>query len=122
MYKRQVLNNNNSNTPKGHFSDGLKLWEVGANDQIFAASDYLPLIVSFQNGSAVRIRDIGTAVDSVEDLRNAGYLNGKPSVLIIIFRQPGANIIDKMCIRDRYVTPIVPFYGTLAGACSPGRA
>jgi multidrug efflux pump len=91
---RTVLNNNNSNTPKGHFSDGLKLWEVGANDQIFAASDYLPLIVSFQNGSAVRIRDIGTAVDSVEDLRNAGYLNGKPSVLIIIFRQPGANIID----------------------------
>jgi multidrug efflux pump len=91
---RTILNNNNANTPKGHFSDGLKLWEVGANDQIFKAADYLPLIVSYHGGAAVRIRDVGTAVDSVEDLRNAGYLNGKPSILIIIFRQPGANIID----------------------------
>jgi multidrug efflux pump len=91
---RTALNNNNANTPKGHFSDGLKLWEVGANDQIFKASDYLPLIISYQHGTAVRVQDVGTAVDSVEDLRNAGYLNGKPSVLIIIFRQPDANIID----------------------------
>ncbi len=91
---RTALNNNNANTPKGHFSDGLKLWEVGANDQIFKASDYLPLIISYQHGTAVRVQDVGTAVDSVEDLRNAGYLNGRPSVLIIIFRQPDANIID----------------------------
>ncbi len=70
------------------------MWEVGANDQIFKASDYEPLVVAYRNGSAVRISDIGTAQDSVENLRNSGYANGKPSVLVIIFREPGANIID----------------------------
>ncbi|HXA64318.1 MAG TPA: multidrug efflux RND transporter permease subunit [Bryobacteraceae bacterium] len=91
---RNVLSGSNANTPKGHFSDGLRMWEVGANDQIFKASDYEPLVVAYRNGSAVRISDIGVAQDSVEDLRNSGYANGKPSVLVIIFRQPGANIID----------------------------
>ena len=91
---RTILAGANANTPKGHFSNGLNMVEVGANDQIFKAADYQPLIVAYHNGTAVRISDVGQAVDSVEDLRNAGYLNGKPSVLIIIFRQPGANIID----------------------------
>src|SRR5271155_4602388 len=91
---RTVLSGANSNTPKGHFSDGLRMWEVGANDQIFKASDYEPLVVAYRNGTAVRISDIGQAQDSVEDLRNSGYANGKPSVLVIIFRQPGANIIN----------------------------
>jgi len=67
---------------------------VGANDQMFKAVEYAPLIVGYNNGNAVRVSDVGQAVDSVEDLRNAGYANGKPSVLIIIFRQPNANIID----------------------------
>ena len=70
------------------------MWEVGANDQLFQAIDYQPLIVAYRNGSAVRISDVGRAVDGPEDLRNSGYSNGKPSVLLIIFRQPGANIID----------------------------
>src|SRR6266446_4718194 len=70
------------------------MWEVGANDQLFNAVDYEPLLVAYHNGTAVRISDLGQAVDSVEDIRNAGYANGKPSVLVIIFRQPGANIID----------------------------
>jgi len=91
---RTALANSNTNVPKGHFSDGQRMWEVGANDQIFKAIDYQPLIVAYHNGSAVRISDIGQAVDSVEDLRNSGYANGKPSVLLIIFRQPGANIIQ----------------------------
>jgi multidrug efflux pump len=91
---RTVLSGSNANTPKGHFSNGLRMWEVGANDQIFKASDYEPLLVAYRNGTAVRISDIGVAQDSVEDLRNSGYANGKPSVLVIIFRQPGANIID----------------------------
>src|ERR1700693_5917526 len=91
---RTALSGANANTPKGHFSDGLRMWEVGANDQIFEASDYEPLLVAYRNGTAVRISDIGVAQDSVEDLRNSGYANGKPSVLVIIFRQPGANIID----------------------------
>ena len=91
---RGVLSNANSNTPKGHFSDGRRIWEVGANDQIFHAVDYVPLIVTYRNKSAVRISDIGEGVDGPEELRAAGYSNGKPSVLIIIFRQPGVNIID----------------------------
>ena len=91
---RTQLANANANSPKGHFSDGVRMWEVGANDQIFRARDYAPLIISYHNGTAVRVSDLGQAVDAPEDLRNAGYANGKPSVLIIIFKQPGANIID----------------------------
>ena len=91
---RTALNSANANVPKGHFSDGLRMWEVGANDQIFKAINYMPLLVAYRNGSAVRIADVGTAVDSVEDLRNAGFFNGKESVLVIIFRQPGANILE----------------------------
>ena len=91
---RSVLATANANTPKGHFSNGKQLWEVGANDQIFKAADYQPLIVSYHKGLAVRVSDVGTAINSVEDMRNAGYLNGKPSVLVIVFRQPGANIIE----------------------------
>jgi multidrug efflux pump len=94
----------NANTPKGHFSDGLQMWEVGANDQLFNAVDYKPLFIAYHNGSAVRVSDVGTVVDSVEDLRNAGYANGKPSVLVIIFRQPGANIIETVD-RIRAVLP-----------------
>ena len=101
---RTVLSGANANTPKGHFSDGHRMWEVGANDQIFKASDYEPLVVAYRNGSAVRISDVGEAQDSVEDLRNSGYANGKPSVLVIIFRQPGANIIDTVD-RIRAVLP-----------------
>ncbi len=91
---RGVLSSANANTPKGHFSDGERTWEVGANDQIFKSYDYQPLIVTYKNGAAVRIADVGKAVDSVEDIRNSGYANGRPSVMVIIFRQPGANIID----------------------------
>jgi multidrug efflux pump len=91
---RTVLNGNNANAPKGHFSDGLKLWEVGANDQIFNAEDYRNLIIAYRNGTAVRVSDVGDAVESVEDLRNAGYFNGMASVSLMISRQPGANIID----------------------------
>jgi multidrug efflux pump len=90
---RGVLSSANANTPKGHFSDDYRTWEVGANDQIFKAIDYIPLIVAYHNGSAVRLSDVGRVVDSVEDIRAAGYSNGKPSVLVIIFRQPGANVI-----------------------------
>ena len=91
---RGVLAAANANNPKGHFSDGNHTWEVGANDQIFKAIDYAPLIVAYRNGAAVRVSDVGEALDSVEDLRNSGYANGLPSVQVVIFRQPGANIID----------------------------
>ncbi|HLK63498.1 MAG TPA: multidrug efflux RND transporter permease subunit [Bryobacteraceae bacterium] len=101
---RSVLSSANANTPKGHFSDGLRMYEVGANDQLFNAVDYKPLLVAYHNGMAVRVSDVGSVVDSTEDLRNAGYANGKPSVLVIIFRQPGANIIETVD-RIRAVLP-----------------
>jgi multidrug efflux pump len=91
---RTVLASANVNSPKGHFSYGDTTWEIDASDQIFKASEYGKLIVSYNSGAVTRISDVGEAVDSVEDLRNAGYANGKPSVLLIIFRQPDANIID----------------------------
>src|SRR5277367_3471985 len=65
---RTALGGANANTPKGHFSDGHRMWEVGANDQLFTANDYKPLVVAYNNGSAVHISDIGDAQDSVEDL------------------------------------------------------
>ena len=98
---RGVLSSANANTPKGHFSDGKRTWEVGANDQIFKAENYAPLVIAYRNGSAIRISDVGQTLDSVEDVRNAGYFNGAASVLVIIFRQPGANIIETVDkIRD----------------------
>ncbi len=91
---RTVLNSANANVPKGHFSDGHRMWEVGANDQLFKAAGYAPLIVAYHNGSAVHLEDVGNVTDSVEDIRNAGFFNGKPSVGVMINRQPGANIIE----------------------------
>ena len=91
---RSALSAANANNPKGHFSDGHRMYEVGANDQLFKAIDYQPLLIAYSGGRAVRVSDVGQAVDSVEDIRNSGYANGKPSVLVIVFRQPGANIID----------------------------
>ncbi len=91
---RSVLNSSNANVPKGHFSDGFHLWEVGANDQMFKAQDYRTLIVSYNKGAPVRLADVAEVNDAVEDLRNMGMANGQPSVNVAINRQPGANIID----------------------------
>jgi multidrug efflux pump len=90
---RGVLSSSNANIPKGMFSSNLRTYEIGVNDQIFKAAEYRPLIVAYRKGSPVRLSDLAEVDDSVEDLRNAGYSNGKPSVLVTIFRQPGANII-----------------------------
>src|SRR5213075_1045674 len=91
---RAVLAATNPNRPKGSLEDGDKHWQIYANDQAKKAVEYLPLIVAYRNGSAVKLTDLGDVVDSVQDLRNAGSANGKPSVLIIISRQPNANIIE----------------------------
>ncbi len=91
---RTALGGQNANTPKGQLSDGNRIYDVGANDQIFTAADYRPLVIAYKNGAPVRVSDVGEAIDSVEDIRNSGYSNGKPSILVIVYRQPGANIID----------------------------
>jgi multidrug efflux pump len=91
---RAVIAATNANRPKGALEDGDRHWQIYANDQATKAADYLPLIVAYRNGAAVKLTDLGEVVDSVQDLRNAGSSNGKPSVLIIISRQPNANIIE----------------------------
>jgi multidrug efflux pump len=90
---RTALSGANANVPKGHFADAQHTYTIQDNDQIFKAVDYAPLIVAYHNGAPVRVGDIAQVTDSVADIRNAGFANGKPSVLLIIFRQPGANII-----------------------------
>ncbi len=90
---RTAIAATNANTPKGQIVVNNQRWEIGANDQLLRAIDYSPLIIAYRDGAAVRIRDVGVAQDSVEDIRTAGYVNGKPAVMVIIFRQPGANII-----------------------------
>ncbi|WP_343588018.1 efflux RND transporter permease subunit, partial [Herbaspirillum sp.] len=84
----------NANRPKGILEDGARNWQIYANDQAKTAAEYAPLIVSYRNGTPVRVSDVAEVRDSVADVRNAGSANGKPSVLVIINRQPGANIID----------------------------
>ncbi len=101
---RSVLASANANRPKGAVEDGDRHWQVYANDQAKTAAEYLPLIVAYRNGNAVRLSDVAEVVDSVQDLRNAGMANGKPSVLVIINRQPNANIIETV---DR-VTALLP--------------
>jgi multidrug efflux pump len=91
---RSVLGRANANIPKGEVADRQLSYEVGATDQLLKADKYRPLIVTYHNGAAVRLSDIAEVDDSVEDLRNAGMVNADPAVLIIVFRQPGANIID----------------------------
>ena len=90
---RASLSGSNANLPKGHFANAAHTWTIQDNDQLFKAYQYKPLIIAYRNAAPVRVGDIADVVDSVADIRNAGYSNGKPSILIIIFRQPGANII-----------------------------
>ncbi len=89
-----VLAAANANRPKGNLTTGATSLQLRTTDQLLKAKQYIPLIVAYRGGSALRLSDLGEVVDSVEDLRNAGMSNGKPSVLIIVFRQPGANIIE----------------------------
>jgi multidrug efflux pump len=91
---RAALASANANSPKGTIDDGDRRFQVYTNDQSTKAADYIPLIVAYRNGAAVQLSDVANVQDSVEDLRNLGLSNGQPSVLVILFRQPGANIID----------------------------
>ncbi len=91
---QSVLSLQNSDLAKGQISDGKVSMDILANDQISHADDYKPVIVGYKNGAAVRLSDVAQVTDSVQNIRAAGYLNGKRAITVIIFRQPGANIID----------------------------
>jgi len=91
---RAALASANANSPKGAVEDGDRHYQIYTNDQASHAADYTPLVVAYRNGAAVRLSDVGDVQDSVEDVRNLGMANGKPSVLVILSAQPGANIIE----------------------------
>ncbi len=101
---RAALASANANSPKGAIEDDGRHYQIYTNDQSRRADQYRDLVVAWRNGAAVRLSDVAEVVDSVEDLRNQGLANGHPSVLVILFRQPGANIIDTV---DR-VTALLP--------------
>jgi len=103
---RTALAAANANRPKGSVEQGERNWQILANDQAKQASEYLPLIVAYRNGAGVRLSDVAEVVDSVEDLRNAGLANGKPSILVILNRQPNANIIETSD-RVRELLPVL---------------
>jgi multidrug efflux pump len=91
---RNMLSQQNANLAKGQLANNTTAADLAVNDQLLKAADYRPLIVGYSNGAAIRLSDIANVQDSVENLRSAGLANGKPCALVIIFRQPGANIID----------------------------
>ena len=84
----------NANSPKGAIEAGGRHYQIYTNDQARRADQYRGLVIAYRNGAAVRLADVAEVVDSVEDLRNQGLANGQPSVLVILSREPGANIID----------------------------
>src|SRR5580704_782320 len=91
---RAALASANANSPKGMIDDSSQRYQVYTNDQSTTAADYAPLVVAYRHGAAVQLSDVAAVNDSVEDVRKLGLSNGQPSVLVIVFRQPGANIID----------------------------
>jgi multidrug efflux pump len=90
---QQVVAGQNSNLAKGQIADSNVTADILANDQISKAAQYKPLVVGYHNGGVVRLQDVADVVDSQQSVRQAGFLNGKPAVVMLIFRQPGANII-----------------------------
>src|SRR5437867_10525468 len=91
---RSALAATTQNRPKGQLGDEARVSEIASNDQLLKASEYAPLIIAYRAGRPVRLSDVARVDDSVENVRTTGLANGKPSVLLVIVRQPGANIID----------------------------
>jgi multidrug efflux pump len=102
---RNALNLANANQAKGQVSNGAISQEFADNDQLFTADEYRPLIVAYHNDGPVRLGDVAVVEDSVADVHNLGLANGKPGVLVVIFRQPGANVIETV---DR-VRALMPY-------------
>jgi multidrug efflux pump len=91
---RSALSSTNANAPKGAVDIGGERWQIYTNDQANHAEDYRGLVLAYRNGDALKLKDVADVQDSVQDLRNLGLSDGKPAVLVVVFRQPGANIIS----------------------------
>ncbi len=91
---RTAINSANQRRPKGAVANGEHNWQIQANDQLFKAADYAPLIIRYQDGAALRLRDVAKVSDAVEDRYNAGFYNDQSAVLLVVNRQANANIIE----------------------------
>src|SRR5499426_3199959 len=91
---RAALASANAHSPKGAIEDGDQHFQIYNNDQATVAADYKSLIVAYRNGAPVRLTDVADVVDGNENIRNQGLANGKPAVLVFLYKQPGANIIE----------------------------
>ena len=100
---RAALSAANANTPKGSIDVGGRHYQLYTNDQASKAAEYRTMVIAYRNGAPVRLSDVGEVDDSVENIRNLGLANGQPAVLVILYRQPGANIIDTV---DRVIALI----------------
>jgi multidrug efflux pump len=112
---QKMLSVQNANLPKGQISNGVSSADIITNDQLLKADYYKPLIVGYHNGAAIKLSDVADVQDSVENIRAAGFVNGKPSVLVIISRQPGANIIDTV---DRIYSELPSLKASIPSAIS----
>ncbi len=101
---RTAISSTNANRPKGSVEEGGRYWQIGANDQARTAADYAPVVLSYRNGAALRLRDVGEVVDSVQDVRNYAASNRQPAILMFIQKEPGANIIETVS-RIRELLP-----------------
>ena len=91
---RAALASANANSPKGAIEDGARHYQIYTNDQSLKAADYKPLVLAYRNGAPVKLSDVADVIDSVENVRNLGLSDGTPSIVVLLFRQPGANILD----------------------------
>ncbi|SDV49132.1 efflux RND transporter permease subunit [Chitinasiproducens palmae] len=110
---RAALASANADSPKGAFDIGAQRFQLYTNDQAREAQQYRDLVVAYRNNAAVRLSDVGEVVDSVEDLRNLGLVNGSPAVLVMIYGQPGANVVDTV---DRIKTVLPTLRASLPAA------
>ncbi|HTZ83754.1 MAG TPA: efflux RND transporter permease subunit [Candidatus Acidoferrales bacterium] len=108
---QSALSSQNVDMPRGHLANGSVSADIITNDQITDAEQYRPLIIGYQHGTAIRLSDVADVINSTQNLRTAGYFNGVPSVTVIIFRQPGANIIqtvERISAQLPFIQAILP--------------
>ncbi len=101
---RAALGAANANRPKGKIGNAQRSWSLTTTVLLLSAAEYRPMVIHYENGAALRLADIANVTDSVEDIRTGGIANGKPAIIIIVFKQPGANIIDTVD-RIRAIMP-----------------
>src|SRR5213075_1366380 len=108
---RAALASANAHSPKGAIEDGPRRFQLYTNDQANKPEDYQPLVIAYRNGAAVRLTDVATVEEGPENIRNAGIANGKSAVLVILYRQPGGNIIETV---DRVIEMLPQLRASLA--------